>query len=581
MLNYCWPTFAQCRITLPSILQSYNGKVQGLDQNLSISFDECWQAQTATINPLDDTHIELMLQRLCSPAPQSYFVASRAVQQSARDVHERTSSAQKLSQLQYLVKDGYQWAETWDGKGFTVVATTDSTLADGWNLVEPAQDQQSTLDIAHSTLEFITNHHGGFWSTNNHDSRSELLHGRVETAKERLRLTLGTDMRGGSSAEAAFCFALAGVSDVELYEMLATIACHELRRIGNRRSFRSKNILHMVEKLAAAGVVGETMNKFYRVAAECLTIKGETLEAVELLCSNHRYNLLSTRPLLWLWRFASKQTKVAIMTPDNVNSPAYKKSRWIESLEDPSKSLVVDIGCGMGVSLLGLATVSGDTEFPLSEEGSRINFPRWKDSNFIGCDLSGISIGYASGISNRWNLDGRLQYVCQPGQDLLNSIKSQYPGTVSLVMIQFPSPYRINDQGQGNLQLPSVDSGFMVSEALLRAVAGVLSVDGLMLLQSNVEDVAITMQRLAENVGFESIVCPHACTLDDLDNAHLSRRSLEWIETQGKRAMGDNWSSVPLLPPKCATETEVACHFQDIRVHRCVLRLPAGYQPHG
>ena len=337
----------------------------------------------------------------------------------------------------------------------------------------------------------------------------------------------------------------------------------------------------MVEKLAAAGVVGATMNEFYRVAAEYLTMKGETLEAIEPLNSNHGYNLLSTRPLLWLWRFASKQTKVVRVASDNVRSTAYKNSRWIESLDNATKSLVVDIGCGMGVSLLGLATVSADTEPVSREDLSRINFPRWEDSNFVGCDLSSVSIGYASGISTRWNLDGRLQYVCQPGQDLLDTIKSHYHGTVSLVMIQFPSPYRFNDQRQGNLQLPSVDSGFMVSEALLRAVSGVLSGDGLLLLQSNVEDVAITMQRLAENVGFESIACPHACTLEDLDNAHLSRRSLEWIETRGERAMGDNWSSVPLLPPKCATETEVACHFQGIRVHRCVLRLPAGYQPHG
>ena len=221
MLNHCWPTFAQCRITLPSLLRSYNSKVHGLEQNLLLAFDECWKTQTSTVNPLDDTHTELMLQRLCSPAPQSYFVASRAVQQSARDIHGDTS-AQKLGQLQYLVKDGYQWAETGDGKDFTIVAMSDSTLGDGWNLVEPAQDQQSTLDMAHSTLEFITKHHGGLLSTSNPDNRSELLHGRVEAAKQRLQLTLGTDMRGGSSAEAAFCFALAGV-----------FGCRTVRDAGN------------------------------------------------------------------------------------------------------------------------------------------------------------------------------------------------------------------------------------------------------------------------------------------------------------------------------------------------------------
>ena len=524
--------------------------------------------ETSTVNPLDDTNTELILQRLCSPAPQSYYVASRAFNQSTGDTSAR------LGQLQYLVKDGYQWAETWDGTDFTIVAT-DSTLVEGWNLIEPVQDQRSTLDIAHSTLEFITNQ----GLSTNPDSRSEsVLHRSVEAAKQRLQLTLGTDIRGGSSAEAAFCFAMAGVSDVELFEMLATIGCNELRRIGKRRSFRSKYILHMVEKLAAAGVVGETVNELYRLAAECLIMKGETLEMVGPLCNG--FNLLSTRPLLWLWRFASKQTKVVTVKSDNLRIPPYN-CICIDSFHDPSKSLVVDIGCGMGVSLLGLATVSEDTEFSSSEESSLINFSGWKDSNFIGCDLSSLSIGYANGIFTRWNLDGRLQYVCQPGQDLLDNIKSRYRGKVSLVMIQFPSPYRFNEQRQGNLQLPSVDGGFMVSEVLLRAVADILSWDGMLLLQSNVEDVAITMQSLAEKVGFESIACPHACTLDDLDNARLPRRSLEWIQTHGKRAIGENWSSVPFLPPRCATETEVACHFQGIRVHRCLLRLPVSHQPHG
>lgn len=557
------------------VFQSFRSDVWrlwGQELYKELPFDECWNAQTLVVNPLNDTWTETILQRLCSPAPQSYFVVKRAVEQQQQQQHSRNLST-TLGRLQYLVKPGYQWAEKIGDDTNFEIFPVDASLAEGWQFVEPSRDQQTTLEMAHGTLAFVSNNQGAAAAvTNSRDFQAE-LQDKVQTTKDRIQLTLGTDVRGRSSADAAFCFAMAGVTDSELYKMLATVASNELRRIGKRRSFRSKYILHMIEKLAAAGIIsmdddGDTVNEVYHVAADCLQFKGEYPDVVETL--SKEFDLLSTRPLLWLWRFSSRQAKVAVI-PDN-DVPSYNP-KWLESLDAPNKSLVVDIGCGMGVSLLGLATTSEDTDFSLSREGSMIGYDNWKDSNLVGCDLSNLTIGYAGGIANRWNLGGRLQFVCQPAQVFLEDIELHYPGKVSLVMIQFPSPYRFNDKRGGNKQLPLVDDGFMVSEELLRTAARILSDGGFLLLQSNVEDVAVTMQNLAQRVGFESAAIPQACTLGDFDDSRLSQRALEWIQAGGERAVGEDWSCVSLLPARGATETEVACHFQSTPVHRCLLRL--------
>jgi tRNA G46 methylase TrmB len=431
-------------------------------------------------------------------------------------------------------------------------------LPDGFRSVVPlVESTRSTLETAHAALDVASS--GSVYNAGE-------LHELVEKAKNRLHLTLGTDLRGRLSADAAFSFAMAGVMDVELYGMLATVACNEFRRLGKRPSFRSKYILQMVEKLAASGMRGIDA---YRVAADCLQFKGEHLDVADVMLSeDDDFDLLSTRPLLWLWRFSSRQSKVV------PGDSSVFDSSWIDSLADSKKSLVVDIGCGMGVSLLGLATPFGNDEFANSPEGHLLDYTGWKDANLVGCDLVGVTVGYAQGIVKRWNLNERLQYAYHSAQDFMEEIETSYGGNVPLVMIQFPSPYRLEDKAAGNTQLSSVDDGFMVSKELLNTVARVLEKSGgLLLLQSNVEDVAVTMRHLAEDVGFQSVVVPQPRCLEDFGQFNLPQRTLEWVQSDGERAAGENWSAVPLLPSRASTETEVACNYQGTPVHRCLFRV--------
>jgi len=131
--------------------------------------------------------------------------------------------------------------------------------------------------------------------------------------------------------------------------MLATTACKELERVGKRPSFKSKYILQIVEKLAAAGLRNANVRNLHLAAAECLESKGEHLEIVKILRNKDQsYDLLSARALLWLWRFSSRQSKLK-----SVPLTEKKKfSSWVEAFDNPSKPLVVDFGCGMGVSTI-------------------------------------------------------------------------------------------------------------------------------------------------------------------------------------------------------------------------------------
>jgi len=510
-----------------------------------LPFDACWDAQSVNVNPSNDSNIEVILQRLCSPAPQSYFVVERARKQGAE--HQ----VETLRQLQYLLKQGYRWATSDDSREIEVVSIKDDPVKDGWQILKPLE-QQSALEMSHDAVDLAS-------CDLDYDDLQDL----VAETKKRINLTLGTDIRGRASADAAFSFAMAGVADQELYQMLAIIACKELERVGRRPSFRSKYILQMVEKLAAAGIGGH--QKVFHVAAECLQFKGEHADVVEQLLSN-QFDLLSTRPLLWIWRFSSKQSKVQpFMMPDRGEN-----SGWMESFDDPSRSLIVDLGCGMGVSLLGLTRA--DENFAASSEGELVQYNGWKDSNLVGCDASTLNLGFGRGISKRWSLDGHLQYVCSSAEQLLDDIDSSYKGRVPLIMIQFPSPFRFRGKSEGNSQLPEADT-FMVSGHLLRTAARILDADGLLLIQSNVEDVAVSIRDAALEAGFENIAVPNPRTSAE-STTDLPQRTLDWIDVGGERAVGDGWSSLPLLPIRGATETEIACTFQKgTPIHRCLFRV--------
>ena len=544
----------------------------------------CWNVTSESANPNYDGRVDRILQCLNSPAPQSYYVLDRAIQLAVHQHGENNDMAYEMLQKvsSFVIKRDHQLVlystskpDGLDDENFWEIlpVSLGKPSKDYQQLIVPNQTDTTVLRMANDILDQVREAS---------EDQREIARGEIDKAvakiSRQLFWTLGIDIRGRTSADTAFLLALAGVSDERIFETLTYISTCELRRVGKRPSFHSKYILQMVEKLAAAGVKGKHVQELHRVAAECLQYKHEYLDIAENLYGGNGIDLLSSRPLLWLWRFSARQTKPKGPVSETPNDESTMILSSINSqirqrfppFQDPERPLIVDVGCGMGVSLLGLASTSQKQQRALQSPLKDIDFC---DCNFLGADLSQLAIGYGLGISKRRGLGDKLQYMWASAEDLLERVDKEYKGPVALIMIQFPTPYRLKDGGNddGNSQLPSdQESGFMVSRKLLGKVKGLLSKSGgRLLLQSNCEDVAVTMRSTAEQYGMQIVEISDE--VENILDQHQTLRNLEWAKHGGERAIGRGWAANQLLPPMGKTETEVSCELQGTPIHRCLL----------
>eukprot|EP00978_Attheya_sp_CCMP212_P015783 scaffold40852_cov49-Attheya_sp.AAC.2 len=303
---------------------------------------------------------------------------------------------------------------------------------------------------------------------------------------------------------------------------------------------------------------------------------------------------------------------------------------WNDYFDDPTRPLVVDLGCGMGVSLMGLASCSNRQNTTASSSlysSSSAAVPvldqyvDWEDCNFVGGDLNVGYVRFAKSTSARLGLNHdnnrldakkeqqpprirqrRLAFGVWSAQDLLDQIHRSYPGPIILIMLQFPTPFAstthntttdmsCDDVNPRNSQLPvDRESGFMVTSSLLESARMVLQKkrqaltaqndkdmtqspgSGWILLQSNCEDVAVTMRQMAEQVGFTCMTTPRSKQEDTNVTSSLPQRTRNWIAGGGQRAIGPGWSAEPLLAKHGRTETEVACKDKGTPIHRCFLQ---------
>ena len=452
------------------------------------------------------------------------------------------------------------------------------------------------------------------------------LNGIVLQAKKRLLKTGEQELRGRKASDAAFWFALAGISDnrsigidessaldFSLFDALTFICLSELKRFGRKSSCQPIDIMRLVERIAASGVRSKNFVALQHEAARCLEEKDpkniQPLVQRGVLATLYKgeFELHSERSLLCIWNFSTKQrkqraflksaakhweSKNQIMeTADSGNASSMLKNSanfsiaWDAVFEDPTLPLVVDIGCGMGVSILGLSTMKIDRQ--LDNLMSNID---WNRCNFLGADLSRICINFASSIVKRWGLSDNVHFTVASAEDVMEVVSQTYPGNVNLCMIQFPTPFRFDgkaleeregeiglasEKHQGNMQLPTdAFSGFMVTKKLIESTYSALNNEtGRLLLQSNCEDVAIYMNRLASNSGFDPLPSQKNVTKICDTEGEISQRTQKWIALGGERAESSIWNTATVLPSiRGATETEVACLLNKTPVHRVLLR---------
>jgi len=376
--------------------------------------------------------------------------------------------------------------------------------------------------------------------------------------------------------------------------------------------------MHIVERIAAAGITGGAVKDLQQLAAECLETKDDARylkqNGVLDLLRDGKLEMHSDRPLLLLWRFATRQRKQRAFLKsaglhweqnDNTITPldggtghnehkevvSSTDTNWADIFDDPSLPLVIDLGCGMGVSLLGLSRFNGHSTTP---ENTTVHGVDWGECNFLGADLSALAINYATSVASRWNPRGakRLHFLVESAENTLEQVVGTYPGQAQLIMVQFPTPFRLqkgqdsarsssgghtcNDASvaQGNSQLPTdAFSGFMVTEKLLeKALEALTSCRGKLLVQSNCEDVAVLLKNIAiHKIGYVSAEVPYSVKQGQFRGTRVPKRTSEWISMGGERAEGKDWSAEPLIPKKGATETEVSCLLNGTPVHRCIL----------
>ena len=160
-----------------------------------------------------------------------------------------------------------------------------------------------------------------------------------------------------------------------------------------------------------------------------------------------------------------------------------------ELFANPSLPLVIDLGCGYGVSMLGVC---------YQQERTANSDKR----NFLGVDMKTKAIKYARGISKRWGINSHCAFVEASALTALRWAREHYPGPVRWVMCQFPSPFALQCGNSGNGQLPDL-STFIISPEVLEEAEGLLASGGDdgsrgLLLQSQVEDVMVAMKRLVD-----------------------------------------------------------------------------------
>lgn len=377
---------------------------------------------------------------------------------------------------------------------------------------------------------------------------------------------MGTDLRGRASADACFNFALAGVqySSTKLFQNLLGISIHELKRTGSRSSFSPKIILHIVEKFAASDVCGEDAMELYQIAADCLEKKNFSDDMYIESLRNGTFGFRG-RPLLWLWRFSSRQKKVEIDSKGS--NKCLDVINWQDVFHDTTKPLVVDIGSGMGTCILGLAR--SHEKLPI----------QWSQCNYAGVDLNQVLVRFGNGVVSRWPnaRRGRVKFFCCPADDFLSKLES-YQGRIMFVMVNFPSPYRLEAGERGNLQLPSAEN-FLVTNKLIELISALGGNDETyFMFQTKCEDVAVYLKNKCNSNGMEGINAGDKA-VENIDNVYsknkdVPKRVKEWlrINPHAERAEGHLFWSQPILPLDCLPETEIQCLSENKVVHRCLFK---------
>jgi len=392
------------------------------------------------------------------------------------------------------------------------------------------------------------------------------------------------ELQGRKPIDAAFELAMMGIKSNDVFNWLVEQQTMELSRWGPRVSVRALDLIRLVEKAACAGIPRD--HGLYSLAGELIKNKpggADSDTAASLLSAGAGFSLSSARPKMFLWKHLSRQRKAGRQQDEQaISTPSDDDAAIIDELHhfaDPELPLIIDLGCGLGVSLLGLAENLQTT------------------TNYLGIELNPQSVRFARGIAKRWGVDGCLRILCCDVETGLEAVTKNYAGPVALITVNFPTPFRrrtgnqqerdeeeegeaedgeVSEQSHcertaGNSQLPDI-SEFMLSAPIATKIEHLLRRSGgSLLVQSQVEDVAVFSRELIESATSLRAPTDVGEWADVADETERQKRVLLACPTSA-RAEGYGWLRKSPLALCAASETEVQCDLEGKRVHRFILK---------
>eukprot|EP00434_Breviolum_minutum_P032423 symbB.v1.2.028672.t4/scaffold3061.1/size64423/6 len=362
-------------------------------------------------------------------------------------------------------------------------------------------------------------------------------------------------LKGRQASDLALSLALAGCDESQIFDQLGTIAEKEL--LGRQRSLVT--VQQMLERLATAGYRQQDYPGVFKAGLTALKRlscpSSSNLRDLEV----GNYSLHSPRPLLWLFRHSTRQGRRCI--PPR----ASKVHEAVERLSQSSQPLVIDLGCGFGASSLGLA-----------QGGHAV----------LAVDASAHCIRYATALRRRWQLpQSQVSFVQCAAEDALAAVLSVEMAAVKWILINFPTPFAAPESDgareemvtSGNSHLPETfdSADFMANMKMLEDARQCLLERGCsdgagLLVQSNVEDVAVMLRQMAEANGWETVMDPSMGTfVAELQASQWQpRRQQQFAAAAQQRAKGPGWLTSSPLPRLARTETEAYYTAESLAIHR-------------
>lgn len=548
--------------------------------------DDMYARTPFDVTCIESTEMDSLLNCLVTPAHHALYIIHHAVHTCGGDFAAGLSHCGNLLKpnCRFAVNSESSGGEARRNRNRNIHGIDDDMIRPGvhFNAMRVCERNQedSIVPLGWSVVEdFITTKK--LMTIINQRTASADLIRHLESLHRHLSINLGSDIRD-KAADVALSLSMVPISTVvesicvnRIIELLCHVASKEIARRRNK-SRKSVELLSTCERFAAAGCSGGCLQLVVSVAGE--VAKGLSSGPIpSQTVSNNLADLSfwSERSLLVLWRKSRTLHKV---TKNDFDSALSLEDIILDppKFDDPHLPLIVDVGCGLGVTLIGLGAMA---EGKLSSSESDRLLLDWSRYNYLGADYSLNATRWASSLTMRMNLSGRCRFLHASAETLMAYV-DRAGVKVKMVLIQFPTPYR--RQGGRNEKLPRspVDPMFLANETFLDQCTEILTPrDGMdsesyILIQSNCEDVALQLH--------ESLVSRHVVAVDALrprDTFHgleVSSRTKSWLRSYDgdhtrHRALGRQWSSEPILP--VATETEASCSKHATPVHRCLFKV--------